>query len=207
MLHVRVGENCRKVIDGTARYRSCLQGIQPLGCCTRSDDTLYQGNQLMTMGKTRAIDGKAIVRRPLRPADSLTEPGELGFVADGYDDMTISCPEVPIRHDVRMGVSQPRRLLPTGEVVHCLIGQPRHLDIKERRVNLLAFARLVAISKRGHDTYGGIQTGQDVGQGDADLQWAVTRFPIRVTGYAHQSAHALDQEVVAGTMCVGACLT
>jgi hypothetical protein len=47
---------------------------------------------------------------------------------------------------------------------------------------------------------GGIDAGENVGHGDADL----LRLAVRLSGDAHQPGHALDDEVIAGAMRIGA---
>ena len=46
---------------------------------------------------------------------------------------------------------------------------------------------------------GGIDAGEDVGEGDADL----LRLAVRRAGQVHDAAHALDHEVVAGARRIG----
>ncbi|KAG1536810.1 hypothetical protein G6F50_014979 [Rhizopus delemar] len=58
--------------------------------------------------------------------------------------------------------------------------------------------------QRGLDAGGGVQARQDVGQRHAHLQRAGPGFAVAAAGDAHQAAHALDQEVVAGPRGVGA---
>jgi hypothetical protein len=52
--------------------------------------------------------------------------------------------------------------------------------------------------QRGEHGVAGIQAGQDVGQRHADLLRAGAVLAVGAAGDAHQAAHALDQEVVAG---------
>jgi hypothetical protein len=64
----------------------------------------------------------------------------------------------------------------------------------------------LAVQQRGQDGVAGIQAGQDVGQRDADLLRPGAFLALGAAGDAHQAAHALDQEIVAGARGVGAVL-
>ena len=52
----------------------------------------------------------------------------------------------------------------------------------------------LAGEQRRLDRDHGIEAGEDVGEGDADL----LRLAVRRAGQVHDAAHALDDEVVAG---------
>ena len=56
--------------------------------------------------------------------------------------------------------------------------------------------------KRRENGDGGIDAGEDVGIGDADL----LRLALGLAGQVHDAAHALDHQVVAGAMRIGAVL-
>jgi hypothetical protein len=61
-------------------------------------------------------------------------------------------------------------------------------------------------SQRGEDGVAGVEAGEDVGQRHADLLRAGALLAVGAAGDAHQAAHALDQEVVAGARGIGAVL-
>ncbi len=60
--------------------------------------------------------------------------------------------------------------------------------------------------QRRLDGDGGVKAGEDVGQCHADLLRTGAFFVIGASRDAHQAAHALDQEIVAGARGVGAVL-
>ena len=64
---------------------------------------------------------------------------------------------------------------------------------------MLAAAGGIPFLERRQDADGRIHTAHDVGDGDADLG----RLTVRRTGDAHQTAHRLDQQVVAGALGIG----
>jgi len=59
---------------------------------------------------------------------------------------------------------------------------------------------------RGENSDAGVEPRENVGESDTDLHRAAARRAFGPTGKAHQSAHALDQKVVAGTARVRATL-
>ncbi|MDT4840835.1 hypothetical protein FQZ97_746690 [compost metagenome] len=67
---------------------------------------------------------------------------------------------------------------------------------------MLALARAVAVRQRRLDAGGGVQAGQDVSERHAYLQRPGAGLAVFAAGDAHQAAHALDQEVVAGAASV-----
>ena len=67
---------------------------------------------------------------------------------------------------------------------------------------MTTLAGLVAAPERGEDCDDGIDPGEDVGIGDADL----LRLAVGLAGQIHDAAHPLDHEVVAGAMRIRAVL-
>ena len=67
---------------------------------------------------------------------------------------------------------------------------------------MLARAGALAGDERRLDGDHRIEAGEDVGKGDADL----LRLAVGLAGQVHDAAHALDDEVVAGAVGVGAVL-
>jgi hypothetical protein len=91
----------------------------------------------------------------------------------------------------------PRRLA-RNEIVHRLVGEAGHLHVEQREVDVLAFTGLLPMRQCGEYRVAGIQAGQDVGQRDADFLRSGAVLVLGAAGDAHQAAHALDQEVIAG---------
>jgi hypothetical protein len=56
--------------------------------------------------------------------------------------------------------------------------------------------------QRGEDAVAGVQAGEYVREGDADLLRTAARHAVALTGDAHQAAHGLHQEIVAGLLAV-----
>ena len=61
-------------------------------------------------------------------------------------------------------------------------------------------------SEGGQDGNGGVHAGHQVGEGHAGLLRAAAGQVVALAGDGHQAAHALDEEIVAGAVSVGAVL-
>ncbi len=127
---------------------------------------------------------------------------ELGLVADGDDDVAVGDRERLVGDDVGVRVAEAARGAAGDEVVHRLVGQHPDLGVEERHVDVLAGAGALAGDDRRLDGDHGVEPGEDVGEGDA----ALLRLAVRRAGQVHDAAHALDDEVVAGAVGVGAVL-
>ena len=101
-----------------------------------------------------------------------------------------------------MGVAQPARHIAADQIVHRLVGEHRDLDVEQGHVDMAAVARRLAAAQRREDRSRGIDAGEDVGEGDADL----LRLAVGLAGQVHDPAHALDHEVIAGAGGIGAVL-
>ena len=69
---------------------------------------------------------------------------------------------------------------------------------------MLAFASAVAVRERREDGDGGLRASEQVGNGHAGLLWRRAGHLLAFAGDAHEAAHALHDEVVAGARRVGA---
>ena len=69
---------------------------------------------------------------------------------------------------------------------------------------MLALAGTFLVGERGAHRQAGIHAGQHIGDGDTDFLWPATGFVVALAGDGHQSAHALENEVIARAGGVGA---
>ena len=173
------------VVRITVAWRS--SGISSARCFTRA--------ALVAKRSSRAQLGLPATSQNLR---------ELAVVADRQDHVAVGGREVLVRHDVRVRVAHAARHRAADQVVGGLVGQAGDLHVEQRQVDVLALAGAVAVRERGQHADGGVQAGEDVGQRDADLLRARALLAVGAAGDAHQPAHALDQEVVAGALRVRA---
>ena len=137
---------------------------------------------------------EARIGRELRRAEHCDKARELRIVADGDDDVAVGDRKHLVGHDVRMRVAHPARRHARDEIAHRLVGEHADLRVEERHVDMAPSPGLVAAPERGEDRDRGIDPGENVGIGDADL----LRLAVRLAGQVHDAAHALDHEVVAG---------
>ncbi len=144
------------------------------------------------------VGGEARVRRQFRQADRAAVVAELAVVADGHDQVAVAGREHLVRHQVLVRVAGAPGRHARGHVVEVLVGQHGHLAVQQRHVDVLAHAAARAFVQRGQDAHGGIHAGHQVGHGDAGLLRTAARQVVAFAGDAHQAAHALDHEVVAG---------
>ena len=106
-----------------------------------------------------------------------------------------------------MRVALPPRHRPGVEERGRLIGEHRHAHIQQGHVDMLPFPGPLGSTQRGQDGGAGVDTGEQVGDGNAHAQRPCPGGTIRATGDAHQAAHGLDQQVVASAAGVRPVLT
>ena len=87
---------------------------------------------------------EAIVAHPFRMAANFRQPGELTVVADGDDQRLIGRRERLVRHDVRMRIALPRRVLARDQGVGNLVREHRQLRVEQGHVDVRALARPLA---------------------------------------------------------------
>ena len=84
-------------------------------------------------------------------AEHLSKGGELRIITDSDDDMTARCRKHLIGHDIGMRIAHgPGR--DTGkQIIRSLIGQPCHLRIDKRQINMLPLTAGMTMVERGKD--------------------------------------------------------
>ncbi len=156
------------------------------------------------MAHARGVRREALVVGELGAPARLDELAELAVVADRDDDPAVARLERLVRHDVRMCVAPAHGRLAAREEVRVHVREERHLHVEERHVDVLAFARAVAVRERGEDRDRRVQARREIGDRDARLLRAAARQAVALAGDAHEAAHPLDDEVVAGAVRVRA---
>ena len=94
----------------------------------------------------------------------------------------------PLRHHARDG---------EGRALVDQAGEQRREQVD---LDQLALAALAPVLERGEDADRGVEAGDHVDEGDADLE----RLAVGLAGDAHQPAEGLDEEVVARQLGAGA---
>ncbi len=99
-----------------------------------------------------------------------------------------------------MAVAEPPRHLAGDREGRALVDERGQQRREQVDLDPLALAALAPVLERGEDADRREQPGEDVDEGDTDLEWLAVGF----AGDAHQPAQGLDQEVVAGQLGAGA---
>ena len=113
--------------------------------------------------------------------------------------MAIGGGEGLVGNDVRMGVAKAARGGAADKVVQRLVGETGDADVEQAHIDMLALAGARRMHHRGKNGGGGIGAGQNIDKRHPDLH----RHAVRFAGHAHQPAHALDHEIIAGAVRVG----
>ena len=101
-----------------------------------------------------------------------------------------------------MSIAHPLGIATAGEVIHRLVGKRAHHHIEQRHIDHLPTPGLLPLAQRRLDADHGIETGQDIRIGHADL----LRRAVGFSGQVHDAAHALDDEIVSGPPGIGSIL-
>ncbi len=179
------------------------QILQPPGCCLARHGGLDRRQQGDPVHHPRLVGGIIrIVGKPVEPGD-LTEFAELRIIADSKDDVAVSGGKSLIGHDVGMGIAKPSRCGAGDQIVQCLIRQAGNADIEQAHIDMLPATGALRMHHGGQNGGGGVGAGQHIDKGDADLH----RHAVSFAGDAHQPAHALNHEIIAGARRVRAILS
>ena len=136
-----------------------------------------------------------VVGKAVKPGD-VAEFAELRIIADSEDDMPVGRGKGLIGNDVRMCVAKAPGRSAADHIVQRLVGEAGDADIKQAHIDMLAVTGARRMHNGGQNRGGGIGAGQDIDKGNADLH----RHAVRLSGDAHQPAHALDHEIISGAM-------
>ncbi|VXC25887.1 conserved hypothetical protein [Burkholderia sp. 8Y] len=96
-----------------------------------------------------------------------------------------------------MRVAPAHRRLAAREKIRVHVGEHRDLHVEQRHVDVLAFARSVAMAQRRQHADGRVHAGHQVRDRDAGFLRAAARLAVALAGDAHEPADALNDEVVA----------
>mmetsp|Transcript_9928 Transcript_9928/g.23319 ORF Transcript_9928/g.23319 Transcript_9928/m.23319 type:complete len:212 (-) Transcript_9928:695-1330(-) len=155
------------------------------------------------MADALGIGGKARVYGPRRAAGNLAELGELPVVADGQDQVAVAGLEGLVGDDVLVRIAHAARYLAAAQIVAAQVGQHRELGVQQRHVDDLALAGGVPVAQSCQDGDRGVEAGEQVCDGHADLLRTAAGQVVALAGHAHQPAHALDRVVIAGPLGIG----
>src|ERR1700722_1163876 len=159
---------------------------------------------LIAPGSLASSSARCFKRRSflLNRGSSATSPEqaaqalELAVVAAGHQHMPVGRLEIAIGHDVRMRVAETSGRQAADQIVHSLVHQHGDLTVKQRAIDMLPLSGDVAVMKSGQDRGGGVEASEEIADRQAHFGRTGAGLAIRPSGHAHQTAHALDEEVV-----------
>ena len=152
------------------------------------------------------MSAKRASRGQLGAADQLAQPAVLPVVAAADDDVAVRGREGLVRGQVGVLVAPAARNRAAGEIAGDLVGAEVDHGVEQRHIDMLAHARGMAAFDGRQDADGGVQAGQHVGHRDGRFHRPAARLVVALARDAHQPALALEDEVVAGQVCIGAIL-
>ena len=164
----------------------------------RADDVVHLGFVGDAAGSGQQIGIALCVVEPKRVAEALPER----IVADRHIHVAVGGGEGIVRSHDRVGVAELGRHVPGREENLGLVGEQRDLPAEHRDVDVFTFAGSLATVQRGGNGVGGEHARTDIANRDAEFGGGI----LRATGDAHQSAHALHDQVVSGATGAGATL-
>ena len=147
---------------------------------------------------------EARIAGKFRRTKHLGEAGELRIVADRDDEMTVARPEAPDMGTM-VGWALPIRCgaVPGYEVDHRPGWRARSTCVSRSDMSIWHPSPVASRPfEAARIADGRVDSGEDVGIGDTDL----LRLAAWLAGQVHDSTHALDHQIVAGTVCVGSVL-
>ena len=178
------------------RDTDAAQAGEPCRGGAGGDQRLEDGEQLVAVGYARAVAGKALVGGKVGSVEQPTQCRELAVVADRDDDLAVAGGETFVGNDGRVAVAEARGFARRHQRGAGDIGHHRQLAIIKRHVDVLANPVPVERDQGGEDRLRGGHAGEQVGDGDPDLD----RFAVGFSGHRHQPGFGLDDIVIAGAI-------
>ena len=155
----------------------------------------------------RAVLGALDIGRELRVRqdvgalhDIAAKALELLVVAHRNDQRAVGGLEHAVRHDGRVRIAVACRVAAQLHRVQPVVARDRQAAVIQRHLDQPALARALAPEQRRQHGLGGIHAGHQIDHGHAELERWLLRFPIQ----RHQPGLALDHQVVAGALGLGA---
>ncbi len=183
-----------QVVDGTAGHADGGERLEPGVRGAGAQRAVERGQQFGAVGDAVRIGGEAGILGEFRKPQFGAEGRELPVVAHREGQRTVLGVHHLVRRDRRMAVAHGPRHHARGHIGRCLVGQRGQQRGEQGHLHPLPRAGAVPVAQGGQDAHPRVQTGDDVHQGDTGLGALAVRF----AGHAHQPAHGLHQQVVAG---------
>src|SRR5258706_2506575 len=187
-------------VDRSAGHVGCFEPLDPVLAPAPLHDFADERDQLAAVADAIGHSAKARVVRKLGAFRELAEARELAVVADRKYHVAVGGREHFVGHHVRVRVAVAARDFPGNEIVQDLVRAEGDDRIEQGEVDVLSGAGALAVRDGRGDGQARVHPGEDVGDRDADLLRTAAGLAVALTGDAHEAAHALEDEVVAGAV-------
>ena len=191
---LRVGKNLGDAVDGTGRHARRFELRQQFGADEAARQPVQDRRQGVAMAHAVLAPCIGGIGGERRLAENIAELAELPVVAGRDDDVAVGDRKDVVGHEIGMAVAEPARSDAGNQIIQRLIAEHRHLRVEQGAIDEGALAGARAPEQGRLDGIGGIEAGEDIGDGDARFR----RRPVGVAGEVHGPAHALNLEIVAG---------
>ncbi|MCY1520840.1 hypothetical protein D9M68_556320 [compost metagenome] len=155
------------------------------------------------MDQAPADLGIARILGQVRPLDFPAIGRKLAVVAHGHDQSSVLRIENLVRHRVGMGIAVALGLLARHQMVDGRIAAEGKDAIQQSHVDMLPLPAALPPRQRGRDRKAGVHARCDIRDRDAHFLRTAARQSIGLASNAHQTAHALEDEVVPRTVPIG----
>ncbi len=186
-------ERCRDVVHGPCGDSRVGQRVHPVPGRPRGQHPAEPSGQRNAVGHPRRVGRMVRVAGQVQSED-IAQGGELPVVAHGQHEDAVGGRERLVRGDARVGVAHRLRHDPGADECLRLVHQRRERRAEQVDADVLTAAAGVALVQGCEDPHGGVQAGEHVDEGHADLGGLVRRR----AGDAHEPAHRLHEQVVPG---------
>ena len=199
--HLRIVEHLVEPVDRAARHAAPLEVVEPVALRARRARPRRSAAPATSRWRTRAalVAKRSSAHHSGRPAAAQNRANW-----PSLPTATTRWPSAHANtwygHDVLVRIAGPARRDAGHQVVHVERRHHRDRGVEQRRVDVLAFAGAVAMRERGEDRRGRVHARHQVGDRDAGLLRPAARPVVALAGDAHEAAHPLDDEVVAGAI-------
>ena len=150
------------------------------------------------MGQALAVGGIAGVVGQIGAAQGLAVRTKLRIVAHCHDQVPVAGRKHLIGHNVLVGIARTPGCHTRGHVIQVLVGQHGYMAIEQGHIDMLPQAAAIALVQRPQNGHCGIHAGEQIGNRHAGFLRSAPRQVIAFTRNAHETAQALNHEVVAG---------
>ncbi len=193
----RFVQACHLAAGDAGRGQALQQQVAREG----GDQLLEHGTQLQPVLGAVHVGGKARVLDDIGPLDHLAaELVELRVVAHRNDQRAVSGLVHAVRHDGRVRIAVALGVVTELERVQAVVAGDGEAAVVQRHLDQAPAPRSAALEQRRQHGLAGVHAGHQVHHGDTELQRRRARLAVE----RHEAGLALDHQVVAGALGLGA---